>query len=214
MKSTFKNVSFLSFVVIILLSFSLVSCKESTSSTENTQQINQITTQDSTELTNLVLKTYMWVETSDLVVGDFEPLQNNPTDTIYSGIDLQAQKVSTEQLEKSGFFAKEFVENYQNIATKMDKKLKNGSAVWEVGYLPPFVGSGVNAWCNSQDYPEKYWEKLRLSKFEKQGEETSFVWNLDNGFTYKVRAKKENEVWKISYLEGFDEKNYEVEVIE
>jgi hypothetical protein len=208
MKSISKNTFFLSFVLILLLGFSLVSCTKST--TESSQQTNQITAQDSTELTILVRQTYTWVETTDSAVAGFEPIQKKPTDTLYSGIDMEAQKNSIEKLGKTGFFAKEFLENYQHIASKMDEKLKNGSAVWEVGYLPPFVSSGINEWCNCQDVPEKYWEKIVLSKFEKQGEETSFVWTLDNGFVYKVRAKKENEVWKISYLEGFDEKNYEV----
>ncbi len=213
MKSITKNASSLFFIAVLCISFSLQSCTSSTN-TETTQQTNQISAQDSTELTNLIRKTYTWVENSDPTVGDFEPIQTNPTDTIYSGMDMQAQKKSTEQLEKSGFFAKEFLENYQNLASKMNEKMKDGSAVWVIGDLPPFVGSGVNAWCNCQDYPEKYWEKLLLSKFEKQGEETAFVWTLDNGFIYKIRAKKENNIWKISYLEGFDEKNYEVEVIE
>jgi hypothetical protein len=213
MKSSTKNANFLSFVVLMLISFSLESCTKST--TETTEQnSNQITAQDSTELTNLVRKTYTWVETADPAVGGFDPLQKNPTDTIYSGIDLQKQKTYTEQLEKSGFFTKEFLENYQNIATKMDEKLKDGSAVWMVGDLPPFAGGGVNAWCNCQDILEKYWEKITLSKFEKQGEEMAVVCILDEGFTYKMRAKKENEIWKISYLEGFDEKSYEGEVIE
>ncbi|WP_338815121.1 hypothetical protein V9L05_08420 [Bernardetia sp. Wsw4-3y2] len=127
---------------------------------------------------------------------------------------MEAQKNSIKRLEKSGFFAKEFLENYEKLSATMDEKLKNESAVWQVGDLSPFIDSGVNALCNCQDYPEKYWEKLLLSKFEKQGEETAFIWTLDNGFIYKVRAKKENEIWKISYLEGFDKKNSEVEVIE
>jgi len=214
MKFITKNVLFY-FIIGLFSSLILQSCNKSTS--ENSQQTNQdsnqITAQDSTELTKIVRQTYTWVETTEQK-ADFEPTQEKPTDTIYSGLDLTIQKARIEQLEKSGFFANQFIENYKQIATKTDEKLKNGSAVWAVGDLPPFVGSGINAWCNCQDYPEKYWEKITLSKFEKQSGETAFVWTLDNGFIYKVRAKKENEVWKISYLEGFDEKNYEVEVIE
>lgn len=206
MKFITKTVLFY-FIIGLFSSLILQSCN--TSTTENSQQTNsdsnQITAQDSTELTKLVRQTYTWVNTTEQK-PDFEPTQTNPTDTIYSGLDLEKQKARLEQLEKSGFFAKEFLESYTQVATKMNEKIKSGSDIWLVGDMSPFAND-VDMWCNCQDILEKYWKKITLSKFEKQGEETAFVCTLEEGFTYKIRAKKENESWKISYLEGFDIQN-------
>ncbi len=194
------------FYLLIGLFSSLIlqSCTQSTSenSEQTNQDSNQISTQDSTELTKLVRQTYTWANTTEQK-PDFEPTQTNPTDTVYSGLDLEKQKARIEQLEKSGFFTKEFIENYTKVANQMNEKIKSGSDIWLVGDMSPFAND-ADVWCNCQDILEKYWEKMTLSKFEKQGEERAFVSTLEEGFTYKMRAKKENNVWKISYLEGFD----------
>lgn len=205
MNSSFKNASFLASMFLLGISFSLQSCTAA-STTQDLQSTNQdsnlITAQDSIELTKLVIQTYTWANTTEQK-PDFEPTQTNPTDTVYSGLDLEKQKARLEQLEKSGFFTKEFLESYTQVATKMNEKIKNGSDTWLVGDMSPFAND-VDMWCNCQDISDNYWENITLSKFEKQGEEMAFISTLEGGLTYKMRAKKENQVWKISYLQGFD----------
>lgn len=159
---------------------------------------------DSIKLTNLVRAVYKWYETTPKIDG-FNPIKKNPSDTLYSGIDLNKNIDAINDLKKTGMFAKEFLDSYRALAIRIDKELQDGSSLWPEGELPTFQDD-VNEWCNCQDYPDNYWDKLTLKDIKLNKDDVSFKWTWDDdddGF-YKVRAKKEDGVWKISYLEGFD----------
>src|SRR5664279_5046845 len=88
---------------------------------------------DSADLKALVVKLLEWHETD--TGADFEPLPNNPKDTIYTGIDLQLLKKRVAQLEKTNFFTKGFLDNYQKIALHLDKEFKVNKTKYVVGEL-------------------------------------------------------------------------------
>lgn len=192
----------------------LVSCNSSNKSNP-VDSVKKITTvkstttvtvtnpkQDSVELTKLVRMLYKWRE-ANVRVGNLEPIKKKPTDTLYSGINLAATNAAIEQLRKTSLFTEDFLADYKAIAVRMDKELREGLSLWREGDLSNFQDD-VNEWCNCQDNPDKYWETLTLTDIKYDQNEANFKWTWGDNFFYKVKAKKENHLWKISYLEGFD----------
>jgi len=166
-----------------------------------------ISTQDSLALTNLVRQVYTWYETIPRR-ADFEPTVKGATDTVYSGIDWNKHNTLRDSLQKSNFFSKEFIEHYQRIAVYMDDEMRSGKTTWLTNDLSPF-GNDANPWCNCQDYPDDYWKRLTIRDIKAAGDSAAFSWTWGDDLRYRVKAKKENGNWKISYLQGFDFSNYE-----
>ena len=160
------------------------------------------TKSDSLELQKLVRNLYKWNETKN-TEPDFDVLQIEKTDTVYANLDLKRHKERLKELKKTSFFANEFIENYNKIAVTIDEKMRSKSLVYYIGELPP-VGNDANPWCNCQDNPDNYWETLTIKKLNIKGNQADFVWTWGDNFEYKTKAIKENNIWKISYLEGFD----------
>jgi hypothetical protein len=160
--------------------------------------------EDSIKLTDLVKRLYKW-HISDSNCGcSFNPLKNNPSDTLYSSIDLVDNNKAINKLKQTGLFAEDFLTDYRKIAVRMDKELRDGSSLWPDGELSTF-GDDADAWCSCQDSPvNDYWKIIKLTDIKLNQDEASFKWTWGDNFFYKVKAKKENGNWKISYLQGFD----------
>lgn len=163
-------------------------------------------TNDSIGLLMLTRKLYKWHETESSQV-DFAPGEANKKDSIYSGIDWNAHSKRLKELEKTNFFSREFLDNYNALARKIDKDLKNGSSQWLIGDLPPF-GNDANPWCNCQDNPDNYWNSITLTNIHFDNNKVTYNWTWGDNFRYKAKARKENGTWKISYLQGFDYKEF------
>lgn len=156
---------------------------------------------DKQQLESLIRKTYEWVENKNSN-QDFDPIENKKGDK-YVGLNLNMHKKRLEELKKTNFFSQQFLDNYNKIALKLDANLKSKKIEWLVGEMPPF-GSDSNAWCNCQDNPEQYWKTMKIKDLKIDNNKASFKWIWSWEGEYKVTAVKENGVWKISYLEGFD----------
>lgn len=158
---------------------------------------------DKQEIEILIKKLYEWVETKNNN-NDFDPIANKKGDK-YIGLDLNAHKKRLEQLKKTNFFSQQFLDNYNKIALKIDSNLKTKKIEWFEGELPPF-GNDANPWCNCQDNPENYWKTMAINHLKIENDKASFdwTWSWKGDFKYKVKTIKENGVWKIAYLEGFD----------
>lgn len=151
---------------------------------------------------------YAWHEESFNGVLDFDPKKVDTADTVYKSIDWTNHHNIQNKLKRSGFFAAEFLENYQYIAQQIDTALKSGKTIWPEGELPSF-GNDADPWCSCQDVPaEHYWEILTLTNIQFDKNSASFQWIIADDYKYSVKAKKEKGIWKIAYLEGFDLKNY------
>ncbi|MDR6969625.1 ribonuclease HI [Flavobacterium arsenatis] len=192
-------------LIIILLTVTLFSCKQSENKTESETIILAIpskTTNDSLELQNLTRALYKWNETKSSQ-ADFDPIQIEKTDSVYTKLDLDSHKKRLKELSETNLFSEQFIENYDKIALTIDEKMLNKTIVWNIGELPSF-GFDANPWCNCQDNPDNYWEILTIKKLAIKENKASFVWTWGDDFQYKTKAIKENNVWKIAYLEGFD----------
>ena len=189
----------------LLLTLTLFACTEKTKKTvANTkaEQNKPTSTNDTSELEKLTKKLYEWNETKSSQI-DFDPLQKEETDTIYTRIDLARHKQRLKELKETCFFANQFLDNYDKIALTIDEKMMNKSIVYYIGELPPY-GNDANPWCNCQDNPDNYWKKIKLKNIVINDKNASYDWTWGDNFKYKVKAIKENGIWKISYLQGFD----------
>jgi hypothetical protein len=159
---------------------------------------------DSAALKALVVKLLKWHETDKIM--DFEPLLKNPKDTIYTGIDWQAHQKRVAQLDKTNFFTKSFLDNYQKIALHLDQELKQNKTKYVVGELPPY-GNDANEWCNCQDYPVNFWN-INIVALKINDNSATFKWAWGDDSFYSIKARKVNNIWKIAEMERFSIKNF------
>ncbi|QQS95477.1 hypothetical protein [Sphingobacterium spiritivorum] len=187
--------------LIPLLAVSMMSCNEQ-SGKAITQTVQTDSAKPVTELESLTKELYKWVEAND-ANADFSPLPEQETDSLYVGLDKEAHKKRISALKDTHFFAEEFLENYNRLGLTIDEKLRNNTFTWYIGELPPF-GNGANPWCNCQDSPDNYWKRISLQDVVVDGNTATYNWTWGEGFQYKMKAVKENDIWKISYMQGFD----------
>ena len=200
MKRQIKTIA----TLLILFSFSGFAYSQDTKVISKTSSSTSFKT-DSTELKSLVVELLKWHETDKK--SDFEPLLNSPTDTIYTGINWELHKKRVAELEKTSFFSRDFLDNYQNIASHLDKELKLNKTKYFVGDLPPY-GNEANEWCNCQDYPGNIWKRLQIVNLTINDNAAAFQWTWGENFFYSIKARKENNVWKIAEMEKFTIKNF------
>jgi len=162
-------------------------------------------TDDKEELQKLMRQLYQWYET-DGFKSEFEPIADS-LNYQYIGLDYKLHNERLNELTLIDFFTEEFLGNYHKIALTIDEKLKKNEEEWLVGNLPPF-GNDASPWCNCQDSPENYWETITIDEIVFTNNIATFVWTWgkwgSEDFKYHVEAVKENDIWKIQYMEGFD----------
>lgn len=167
---------------------------------------------DFKEVEDLIRKVYTWHE--GRLPSEIE-MFTDESDDIYIGFNLDQLKLNVEELERTEMFADEFIDNYNNIYITLEHKIRNNEFDWLVGDLPPF-GNGADPWCNCQDVPydePNPWSQIQLEIIDLNNQKGEFIWKWGgtdlsgtgwSEFTYRFRVIKENEKWKISYLEGFN----------
>ncbi len=160
---------------------------------------------DRANLQALVIKVLKWHDKDKNL--DFEPLLKNPNDSLYLGLNWHSHKKRVKELEKTNFFSKDFLDNYEKIAFHLDKELKKNKIKYKVGYLPPY-GNGANEWCECQDLPSDDWKSIKIVQLKIIDNSAIFKWTWGDNLSYIVKAKKENKIWKISELEKFNIRNF------
>jgi hypothetical protein len=173
---------------------------------EEEKQVPTSSKPEEEDLLKLTRNLYDWHETKSSM-RDFEPISDEK-DSAYVGLDLEHHKKRLTELKQTGFFAAEFIDNYNNIALSIDNTLKNKKMDWLVGDMPPF-GNDANPWCNCQDNPDNYWKTLTIKDFEIENNVATFNWTWGNDFNYTIKAIKAGDEWKITYLQGFDSSNFD-----
>ncbi|MFD1603030.1 hypothetical protein ACFSJW_06980 [Flavobacterium artemisiae] len=187
-----------------------LSCKKDIDSQKKENKTDVDTTNitfknDSIALVELTKKLLQWAEKDS--EGDFNPLENKSTESAYSEIDMALHKKRLKELKNTNLFSKDFIANYDKIALKIDSEFKNGTLKWNVGELPPF-GFGASPWCNCQDFPNDFLTKTKIKDLEINNNKASYDWGFGPDDVYSIKAVKENDVWKISYMQGFDYNGY------
>ena len=188
----------------------LTSCSNS----ESTKIAEKVTIQkhvntDSTQLTTLIRNIYEWHETKYRNVG-FPFKGSSPTDSVFTGIDWDAYNKESETFKKTNFFSQEFLNRHRAIATAIDSSIKKASVKWRNSNDGiPLWSTDADDWCGCQDSPDEYWKQLSINNLKLSNNSAVFNWawgikeGIDPPFTYKMKAEKENGVWKISYMDGF-----------
>ena len=190
----------------LILGLLFFSCNQPDNKTTSTiNQTSSIKSDDKEKLQQLVRQLYEWHETKSSH-NDLDPIADKQ-DSTYIGLDLKKHEQRLAEIKQTGFFADQFIDNYNHIAITIDKGLKSKTIEWHVGDLPPF-GNDANPWCNCQDNPDKYWLTMTINKIAFDNNTATFTWTWGNNFEYKVRAIKQNDKWKIAYLQGFDFKEF------
>lgn len=195
--------------LILIVIFLLQACNDKKSLTQTSAEktvevvdsVNVHANNDSVALLQLTKDLYIWHESSK--TADFNPLLKNETDTVYSEIDIKEHKQTWNKLQKTNLFSDVFLKNYNAIALKINEGLKNKSMIWNVGELPPF-GYGANPWCNCQDRPDDFADKIWIMQLQINNNTASYNWSWGNGLVYRIKAVKNEDKWLIDYMEGFD----------
>ena len=179
-----------------------------TSNLLNYGQLNKKETKkiEQQKLEYLLSNLYYWVEYKKSL-NSFFPSETSIKDSSYLALDQTSIVNDLKIIEKTGFFSEEFLINYSQLMDTINKGLKNGTLTWGMGEMPSFE-DGANEWCNCQDNPDNYLNLLTLKHLKIKKDFASFYWTWGGNFKYHVKAKKENNSWKITYLEGFDLKQY------
>jgi len=153
----------------------------------------------------------------DSTYDEFAMLEES-NDSIYVGFNMKEHKSNLEKLKKTNFFATEFIENYNQIIQTLDKKMRNKEfRDWEFGtvFSPFEFAHNHSPWCLCQEKPYviDLWDvDIEIIRLNDERGELKYKWGksvLDTepywkDFRYKFRVTKENNKWKISYMEGFD----------
>jgi hypothetical protein len=197
-----KNFYVLNTFLSLSISFALIDCTSS-SKTQEVENIPNITTNDSTQILQIIKDMYAWEETKS-TLGDFTLAY--PEKGSCTGIDKEANKNRLAELRKTGFFTEEFFKNYDRILQKMDGEIKKDTTKYYEGDGLELNYIDGSPWCNCQDNPDKFWETLKLKDLLINGDNasTKWTWIWKDEFNYNVKLKKINNTWKISNLEGFD----------
>ena len=208
-----KNIGLL----ILFLGLFLSSCNQknkTTTTTDNKLEIkeNSDKPSDKEEIQKQIRQLLNWTDSKNRI--GLLPVVTDRNDSMYIGFDLEKHKQNLEKLSTTGFFTTEFIDNYNNIILTLDKGLRNGEyEKWFVGDLATFIfANDVNPWCMCQDNMDWNTVEVKIISLDNEKGELEWYWgNLNSdideswkSFKYKFRVMKEDNVWKIAYLEGFD----------
>jgi hypothetical protein len=174
-----------------------------------------ISANDKEQIQNLIRQVLNWVDTTKTI--DLLPIVADSKDSIYIGFDLEKHKQNLDNLRQTNFFATEFIENYNQIILTLDKGLRSGNYDrWLVGDLQTFIfANDIDPWTLCQDMPydkPNPFDFIEVNISNEDKGEAEWKWgrleqNTDptwKDFSYLFRVIKENDKWKISYLQGFD----------
>jgi len=183
--------------VVTKLTIKRTSTTEENNSTEEKEQIQ-----------NLIRQVFTWADSKNGI--SLVPVLKDSKDSIFIGVDLEEHKQNLKKLHQTNFFATEFIENYNKLILTLDNGLRNEKyEQWLVGDLPTFsFANGWNPWCCAQSNCLDESFQIEIIKLDNNSGELKYKRDKDSSWIdFVFRIKKENGIWKISYLQGFDYKD-------
>lgn len=207
------------FFGLLTLTFGLtfISCDQTKADKETVNSQVTVDLNDKEEIQNLIRQVLNWSESKNSI--DLLPVLTDSKDSSCIGFDFDKHKLNLEKLKETNLFAQEFIDNYNQIIQTLDKKIKNKEFdKWYTYELPTFIfANDVNPWCLCQDVPydkPSPWDfiEVNIIKLDSNKADVEWKWgklesNTDPGwkeFIYRFSVVKENDKWKIAYLQGFD----------
>jgi hypothetical protein len=203
-------------LLIFIIGLIFSSCIQKNTSTTTAQNKlenieNSDKSKDTEEIQKLICQILNWADSKNCI--ELLPVVTDSNDSIYIGFDIDKHRLNLEKLKSTDFFANEFIDNYNQIILALDKGLRNGEyEQWLVGDLPTFIfANDYSPWWNGQESFSIEKGAIELIKLEKGKGEFNFICGdkslgCEGMENYKMRfgVIKENNKWKISYMEGFD----------
>lgn len=203
-------------LVIFIVGLTFSSCYQKNKTADTTEnKLENLQTSDISankeEIQNLIRQVLNWADSKSRI--DLLPVVTDSNDSVYIGFDINKHKQNLEKLKSTGFFATEFIDNYNQIILTLDNGLRNGEyEKWLVGDLPTFIfANDYSPWWSGQESFSIENSEIELIKLDKGNGEFYFtcgdkVVGCEGMENYKMRFSviRENNKWKISYMEGFD----------
>jgi hypothetical protein len=196
-------------ILILISGFLLVNCKTSTEHTDSSNQIQQIDTIDlpseKIKIEKLIRQVLTWSDndTSLILVPIIGDSLMQPT-----GFDLDQLDKNLLILEKTDYFAKEFLDNYNKIIKTLDINVKSkvyGDG-WFINELPMFkFANGWSPWCCCQGFSDSQIKGTEVIRIDSDNAECKLTWiEGASWIDFRFDVTKVDGTWKISYLQGFD----------
>ena len=192
-------------LTVLVIGLLLFGCYQSKSRTTSA-------TDDKEQIQNLIRQVLNWSESKKSI--DLLPALTDSKDSICIGFDFNKHKLNLDKLKETNLFAKEFIENYNQIIQTLDRKIRNNEFdKWNTYELPTFIfANDVNPWCLCQDVPydkPNPWDLVEVTVIKLDYEKGELTWTWGKSewskdFGYKFRVSRENGKWKIAYMQGFD----------
>jgi len=183
-------------ISVLIILYSCYGCNNSIKNETKETQINL----DSIKISNLIREVYKWYSKNgsqiyfDVIVKD----------SFQVALDTLKFEKSLSKLKGSNYFSSDFIKNYEKIGKSVDNKLRTGKYYNEIN----FNFQDYDIWTYSQDNEIDLSENLKVKELVVNGSQATLKWYTDNNdFGYLVKLKKENDTWKVSYLEGLEYKN-------
>jgi hypothetical protein len=184
-------------IISISMIFICLGCNHLSNSESKSNKDNL----DSTEISNLIRDVYKWYIPNESQIY-FEVIVK---DSFQVGIDTLKLKKAIINLKGSKYFSSDFIKNYERIGMAVDYKLKKGKYYNEIN----FTFQDADIWTSSQEDESNLWKILKIKDLQINRDQASLKWYREDNkdFGYLVKMKKEDGIWRISYLEGLDYKN-------
>lgn len=209
-------------ITIIIAAFVFIGCntteKDSTTdktvgSTVGIEIAENTTENDKQAIEKVVKEMYHWNEDGRSGYG----LKDIVKDSLIVGYDMANKEAYLQKLRESGLFAEEFITNMDKIVKKQDELLRTGKVEWINGDISPFEVDNANNWCNCQDVPTDNdpFEQIKFTFTKLTPIEANIFWkwnvtkDMDPSWTepkYAMRMVKEDNKWKIAWMQGWDYK--------
>jgi hypothetical protein len=136
------------------------------------------------------------------------PFQFHPSDSVCSGLEEGSFRAQMESYRKSGFFTESFLENYQRMARCLEQKTTTGQLRMRISDPEPF--SQGTPWFASVFLPTDNPVEEMVFRFDAITQDHAslgWIWGFythARSRPYNMEVIRQNGVWKINYMEGFD----------
>jgi hypothetical protein len=159
------------------------------------------------EIQVLIRQVLIWSDTCKTF--ELYPAISDEHDSLYIGFDMNKVNGNITILRQTGFFSKGFIEKYNQIIRTLDKKLRNKEIEWLVGDMQTFNFNmsyiDVNPWCLCQGFSISQFDDIEIVNLNNSVGDLKFKWTQGSDWIdFKFSVVKEDNRWKISYMEGFD----------
>lgn len=207
----FDHLKFAAYCFITTFAFFCSSCSHEQKQNDQIEGEIQLNngSNDSVEITELIRNVMVWTHSD--TAPDIIPAILDKDSEYYMGIDINTHNKTVNALLNSGFFTDSFIIRFDHLIHQINDTLLKEKEFWGLNELPPFLFGEVDPWCLCQD--NLPWNEMDIRVISLDSHSGDFYWKWKipeqgyhkswSKFQYRFKVKKQNKIWKISYLQGF-----------